>query len=330
MDSGRVDSELKANGRLERVLRSGRFAVTAELNPPDSADPEDVYRSALVLSTACDGINAVDASGANCHMSSVAICALLTRAGYEPVYQVSCRDRNRIAIQGDLLGAAAMGVRNVLCITGDDVSVGDQPEAKRVFDFDSIQLLRTARMMRDEGIFLSGRKLTTKPRLFLGAAANPFVPPYDWRPLRLAKKIAAGADFIQTQFCFDVSRMREFMKQVGNLGLLDEVFMLVGVGPLRSERAAEYMRTKVPGVVIPDEIVERLRKTPKKQQREEGKLICVEIIEQVREIKGVDGVHVMAYRQEELVAEIIEDARLLPRPGSRNQVRRRNNRAKHV
>jgi len=330
MDSGRVDSELKANGRLERVLRSGRFAVTAELNPPDSADPEDVYRSALVLSTACDGINAVDASGANCHMSSVAICALLTRAGYEPVYQVSCRDRNRIAIQGDLLGAAAMGVRNVLCITGDDVSVGDQPEAKRVFDFDSIQLLRTARMMRDEGIFLSGRKLTTKPRLFLGAAANPFVPPYDWRPLRLAKKIAAGADFIQTQFCFDVSRMREFMKQVGNLGLLDEVFMLVGVGPLRSERAAEYMRTKVPGVVIPDEIVERLRKTPKKQQREEGKLICVEIIEQVREIKGVDGVHVMAYRQEELVAEIIEDARLLPRPGSRDQVRRRNNRAKQV
>jgi len=246
------------------------------------------------------------------------------------VYQVSCRDRNRIAIQGDLLGAAAMGVRNVLCITGDDVSVGDQPEAKRVFDFDSIQLLRTARMMRDEGIFLSGRKLTTKPRLFLGAAANPFVPPYDWRPLRLAKKIAAGADFIQTQFCFDVSRMREFMKQVGNLGLLEEVFMLVGVGPLRSERAAEYMRTKVPGVVIPDEIVERLRKTPKKQQREEGKRICVEIIEHVREIKGVDGVHVMAYRQEELVAEIIEDARLLPRPGSRDQVRRRNNRAKQV
>jgi len=309
-----VDSELKAGGRLERVLHSGRFAVTAELNPPDSADPQDVYRAALVLSTVCDGINAVDASGANCHMSSVAICALLTRAGYESVYQVSCRDRNRIAIQGDLLGAAAMGVRNLLCITGDDVSVGDQPEAKRVFDFDSIQLLRTARMMRDEGIFLSGRKLTTKPRLFLGAAANPFVPPYDWRPLRLAKKIAAGADFIQTQYCFDVARMREYMKQVGDLGLLDEVYVLVGVGPLRSERAAEYMRTRIPGVVIPDEIVERLRKKPKKQQREEGKRICVEIIEQVREIKGVDGVHVMAYRQEELVAEIVHEAGLFPRP----------------
>jgi methylenetetrahydrofolate reductase (NADPH) len=314
MDSQRVDGELKAGGRLERVLRSGRFAVTAELNPPDSADAEDVYRAALVLSTVCDGINAVDASGAHCHMSSVAICALLTRAGYEPIYQVACRDRNRIAIQGDLLGAAAMGVRNVLCITGDDVSAGDQPEAKRVFDFDSIQLLRTARMMRDEGIFLSGRKLTTRPRLFLGAAANPFAPPFDWRPLRLAKKIAAGADFIQTQYCFDVARMREYMKQVGDLGLLDEVYMLVGVGPLRSERAAEYMRTKVPGVVIPDEIVERLRKTPKGQQREEGKRVCVEIIQQVREIKGVDGVHVMAYRQEELVAEIVEEAGLFPRP----------------
>lgn len=309
-----MDTELKAGGRLERVLRSERFAVTAELNPPDSADPEDVYRAALVLSTVCDGINAVDASGAHCHMSSVAICALLTRAGYETIYQVACRDRNRIAIQGDLLGAAAMGVRNVLCITGDDVTVGDQPEAKRVFDFDSIQLLRTARMMRDEGMFLSGRELTTRPRLFLGAAANPFAPPLDWRPLRLAKKIAAGADFIQTQYCFDIPRMREYLDQVRDLGLLDAVYFLVGVGPLRSEKAAEYMRTKVPGVVIPDEIVERLRKTPKNRQREEGKRICIEIIKQVREMEGVNGVHVMAYRQEHLVAEIIEESGLFPRP----------------
>jgi methylenetetrahydrofolate reductase (NADPH) len=309
-----MNAELRAGGRLERVLRSGRFAVTAELNPPDSADPEDVYRAALVLSTVCDGINAVDASGAHCHMSSVAICALLVRAGYEPIYQVACRDRNRIAIQGDLLGAAAMGVRNVLCLTGDDVSVGDQPEAKPVFDFDSIQLLRTARMMRDEGIFLSGRTLTTPPRLFLGAAANPFAPPFDWRPMRLAKKIAAGADFIQTQYCFDVPRMREFMKRIQDMGLLEAVYVLVGVGPLRSEKAAEYMRTRVPGVVIPDEIVDRLRKTPKERQQEEGKRICAEIIQQVREIDGVNGVHVMAYRQEELVAEIIEEAGLFPRP----------------
>ena len=309
-----MNSEFKGGGRLERVLRSGRFAVTSELNPPDSADPEDVYRAALILSTVCDGINAVDASGAHCHMSSVAICALLVRAGYEPVFQVACRDRNRIAIQGDLLGAAAMGVRNVLCITGDDVSAGDQPEAKRVFDFDSIQLLQTARIMRDEGMFLSGRKLTTPPRLFLGAAANPFVPPHDWRPLRLAKKIAAGADFIQTQYCFDVPRLQEYMKQVRDMGLHEKAYILIGVGPLRSERAAEFMRSNVPGVFIPDTIVDRLRKTPAKQKRAEGKKICVEIIQQVREIEGVAGIHVMAYRQEELVAEIVEDAKLLPRP----------------
>lgn len=309
-----MGNEFKSGGRLERVLRSGRFAVTSELNPPDSADPEDVYRAALTLSTVCDGINAVDASGANTHMSSVAICALLTRAGYEPVYQVACRDRNRIAIQGDILGAAAMGVRNLLAITGDDVSVGDQPEAKRVFDFDSIQLLRTARMMRDESVLLSGRKLTTPPRFFLGAAANPFVPPYDWRPLRLAKKIAAGADFIQTQYCFDVPRLKEYMRRVRDMGLHEKAYILVGVGPLRSDGAAEFMRKNVPGVYIPDDVVERLRKTPKKDKQKEGKRICAEIIQQVREIEGVSGVHVMAYRQEELVAEIIDESGLLPRP----------------
>lgn len=309
-----MEAKFKSGSRLERVLRSGRFAVTAELNPPDSADPHEVYDAALVLSRVCDGINAVDASGAHCHMSSVAICALLTRAGYESVFQISCRDRNRIAIQGDLLGAAAMGVQNVLCITGDDVSVGDQPEAKGVFDFDSIHLLQTAKIMRDKGTFLSGRKLTVPPKLFLGAAANPFVPPYDWRPLRLAKKVAAGADFIQTQYCYDVARFRTFMQRVCDLGLDERVYILVGVGPLRSDKAAEFMRTKVPGVYVPDEIVKRLSQTPKDKQRAVGKQICVEIIQQVREIPGVAGVHVMAYRQEELVAEIVEEAGLLPRP----------------
>jgi methylenetetrahydrofolate reductase (NADPH) len=308
------ETSLISGGRLERVLRAGRFAVTAELHPPDSADPQEVYDAALVLSQVCDAINATDASGAHCHMSSVAICALLTRAGYEAVLQVSCRDRNRIAIQGDVLGAAAMGVRNLLCLTGDDTSAGDQPEAKRVFDFDSIHLLRTVKIMRDEARFLSGRELTTPPRLFLGAASNPFVPPYDWRPMRLAKKVEAGANFIQTQYCFDVPRFEAFMRSVRALGLHEKVYLLVGVGPLRSERAAEYMRTNVPGVHIPDTIVERLRKTPKEKKREEGKRICVEIIQQVREIEGVAGVHVMAFRQEKMVAEIIEEAGLLPRP----------------
>ena len=307
-------TEYQSAGRLERVLRSGRFAVTAELNPPDSANPDEVYEAALVLSQVCDGINATDGSGGNCHMSSMAICALLTRAGYAPIFQISCRDRNRIAIQGDVLGAAAMGVQNVLCLTGDDVTAGDQPQAKRVFDFDSIQLLRTIKIMRDKKMFLSGRPLTEPPRMFLGAASNPFVPPFDWRPLRLAKKIEAGADFIQSQYCFDVSLFQRFWQRVRDMGLDKKAFYLVGVGPLRNERVAEFMRTKVPGVYIPDEVVERLRKTPKKKKRAEGKQICVEIIQQIREISGVAGVHVMAYRQEEVVAQIIEEAGLLPRP----------------
>lgn len=309
-----AEEQYIAGSRLEKILRAGRFAVTAELNPPDSADPQEVYDAALVLSRVCDAINATDASGANCHMSSVAICALLTRAGYEPVMQVSCRDRNRIAVQGDVLGGAAMGVKNLLCLTGDDVSAGDQPEAKRVFDLDAIHLLRTVKNMRDEGRYLSGRKITQPPRLFLGAAINPFVQPYDWRPLRLAKKIQAGANFIQTQYCFDLPRFRTFMERVRDLGIDQKVCLLVGVGPLRSDRAAEFMRTKIPGVVIPDQVVERLRKAPAEKKQQVGKQICVEIIQQVREIKGVAGIHVMAYRQEEYVAEIIEEAGLLPRP----------------
>ncbi len=304
---------MKAGSRLERVLRSGRFAVTAELNPPDSADPQAVYDRALVLSTVCDAINATDASGAHVHMSSAAVCALLTRAGYEPVMQVSCRDRNRIAIQGDLLGASALGVHNVLCLTGDGVQVGDQPDAKPVFDLDSISLLQTARILRDKEQFLSGRKLESPPKLFLGAAANPFVPPFDFRPFRLAKKVEAGADFIQTQYCFDLTRLETFMAAARDLGLPDRVFILIGVGPLRSAKAAEAMRNRIPGVVIPDEVVRRLRGVPADKQREEGRNICIEMIQQVREIPGVSGVHVMAFRQEELVAEIIEDAGLLPR-----------------
>ncbi len=315
MDKQQTSTESYISGsRLERILRAGRFAVTAELNPPDSVNPQEVYDAALVLSRVCDAINATDGSGANSHMSSVAISALLIRAGYEPVMQMSCRDRNRIAIQGDVLGGAALGVKNLLCLTGDDTSAGDQPQAKRVFDLDSIHLLRTVKTMRDQNRYLSGRKITDPPQLLLGAAINPFVPPYDWRPLRLAKKIEAGANFIQSQYCFDVPRFRKFMKQVRDLGLDQKVCLLVGVGPLRSERAAEFMRTRVPGVMIPDSIVDHLRKTPSEKKRDVGKQICIEIIQQVREIKGVAGVHVMAYRQEELVAEIIEEAGLLPRP----------------
>ncbi len=307
------DRPLRAGSRLERVLRAGLFAVTAELNPPDSSDPQQVYDAALVLSEVADAINATDASGANTHMSSLGLCAVLLRAGYEVVMQMSCRDRNRIALQGDLLGASALGVKNVLCLTGDDVTAGDQPEAKRVFDFDSMHLLRTARIMRDQGMLLSGRKLTVPPRVFLGAAENPFAPPIRWRAQRLAKKVEAGADFIQTQYIFDVNVFREFMAHARDLGLPKRVYILAGVGPLRSPKAAEFMRAHVPGVVIPDSIIERLKKTPREHWQEEGMNICVEIIQQVREIEGVAGVHVMAYRQEHVVAEIIHRAGLFPR-----------------
>jgi methylenetetrahydrofolate reductase (NADPH) len=206
-----------------------------------------------------------------------------------------------------------LGVRNVLCITGDGVHVGDQPDAKPVFDMDSIQLIQTANTMRTQSIFLSNRKIDAPPKLFIGGAANPFVPPYEGRVARLAKKIAAGADFIQTQYCFDVDRFRTFMHKVIDLGLHEKVFILVGVGPLRSARAGLWMRENVPGVSIPDNIITRLEKVPKGQQSEEGIQVGVEIIEQVRQIEGVSGIHVMAYRQEDRVAEMIQRSGLLPR-----------------
>lgn len=298
-----------SHSRLERVLRSGRFAITAELNPPDSADPADVYDAARPLGEVADAINATDASGANCHMSSIGISALLTRAGYSPVYQISCRDRNRIAIQGDVLGAAAMGVSNVLCLTGDGVGVGDQPGAKPVFDFDSLSLLRTIRTMRDERKFLSGRTITNPPLLFLGAAENPCIPPYEWRPERLAKKVEAGAEYIQTNYIYDVPLFEKFMARVRDLGLDKKVFILAGVGPLASARAARWMRSNVPGIHIPDAVIERMEKAEKPGQ--EGKKICVELIQQMREIAGVSGVHVMAYRKEHQVSEIIQESGVL-------------------
>ena len=298
-----------SRGRLERVLRRGEFAVTAELSPPDSADPQEVYARGAVFDGWVDGINATDGSGANCHMSSVGICALLTRMGYAPILQISCRDRNRIAIQGDVLGAAAMGVCNVLCLTGDGVQAGDQPGARPVFDLDSISLLETIRTMRDDARFLSGRAITTPPQLFLGAAENPFAPPYDFRPLRLAKKVAAGAQFIQTQYCFDVPMLRAFMGKVRDLGLDRQCFILVGVGPLASARSARWIRAHVPGVHIPDRVIASIAGAT--DERAEGKRLCIEIIQEVREIAGVAGVHVMAYRQEEYVAEIVHDSGVL-------------------
>lgn len=296
-------------GRLERVLRAGKFAVTAEIAPPDSADAEEVYQRARIFDGCVDAINATDGSGANCHMSSVGVCSLMTRLGYAVVMQVSCRDKNRIAIQGDILGGAAMGVANVLCLTGDGVQAGDQPEAKPVFDLDSLSLASTVRIMRDESCFLSGRKLSCPPRMFIGAAANPFVPPHEFRVMRLKKKIEAGVQFVQTQYCFDVARLRAYMQQARDLGLHEKVFILVGVGTLASARAAAWIRDHVPGIHIPDEIITRLKGAEK--QKAEGINLCVELIQEIKEIEGVSGVHIMAYRQEESVAEIVERSGVL-------------------
>ena len=296
-------------GRLERVLRAGGFAVTAEIAPPDSADPGEVYGRAALYDGYVDAINATDGSGANCHMSSVGMCSLLTRRGYAMVMQVSARDRNRIAIQGDVLGAAAMSVASILCLTGDGVDVGDHPEAKPVFDLDCMSMLSMIRSMRDDARFLSGRKLTEPPRVFLGAAANPFAPPLDYRPQRLAKKVAAGAQFVQTQYCFDVEAFERYMKAVRDDGTHEKVFILAGVGPLASARSAEWIRSNVPGVHIPDAVIRRLKRAA--NQPREGVNICIDMIRRIREIDGVRGIHIMAYRQEHRIAEIVERSGVL-------------------
>jgi methylenetetrahydrofolate reductase (NADPH) len=283
--------------------------VTTELAPPDSADPEDVYKRARVFDGYVDAINATDGSGANCHMSSIAVCALLTRVGYAPIMQISCRDKNRIAIQGDILGGAAMGVCNMLCLTGDGVQAGDHPQAKPVFDLDCVSLLDIARTLRDDHHFQSGRKITFAPRVFFGAAENPSGLPHDWRALRLAKKVAAGAQFIQTQYCYDIALLKGFMDQVERLGLAGKVFILAGVGPLRSAKTAEWMRKNVPGMHVPDALIARLAGA--KDQAREGREICIELIQAIREIRGIHGVHVMAYRQEETVAEIVDRSQVL-------------------
>ena len=296
-------------GRLERVLRAGHFAVTSELAPPDSADPNEVYERAALYDGVVDAINATDGSGAHCHMSSAAVCALLTRLGYALIQQMSCRDRNRIALQGDLLGAAAMGVCNVLCLSGDGVQTGDHPEAKPVFDMDCMSLLETARTLRDESRFLSGRGIDSPPRLFLGAAANPFVEPLEWRVARLGKKIAAGASFVQTQYCYDVPTLARWMERVRDQGFHERCHILVGVGPLASARTAKWIRSNVPGVRIPDAVVARLEGAA--DQKAEGLDLCVEIMQRVAEIDGVAGVHVMAYRQEHRVPELVERSGVL-------------------
>jgi 5,10-methylenetetrahydrofolate reductase len=264
-----------------------------------------------------DAINVTDGAGGNCHMSSVAASAILVAHGYPAVYQITCRDRNRIAIQGDILGAAALGVQNILCLTGDDVSQGDHPQAKPVFDLDAVSLLHIARGMCDQGQFASGRKLETPPDLFIGATANPFVPPYADRVANLEKKIVAGARFIQTQFCFDLELLENFMKEVRRRDLHRRAQLIVGVGTLGSAKALAWMAAHVPGVHVPAALLERIAGA--KDQRLEGQRACVETIRALAAIEGIAGVHVMGHRNEDVLAEIIRESGLGPahRPSRR-------------
>ncbi len=297
---------------LHRVLDSGRFAVTAEIGPPKSASGETVRKRARLLRGYADAFNLTDNQTAIVRLSSVASATLCVQEGAEPVVQMTCRDRNRIGLQSDLLGAAALGVRNVLCLSGDHPRFGNQKEAKSVYDIDPVQELMMFRMMRDEGKVWGGDVLEEAPNVYLGAVANPFADPFELRVARLAKKVNAGAEFIQTQAVFDLDRFERFMEQVRERRLDERVHILAGVIPLRSAGAARYMRDKVSGMSVPDEIVERMKNAP--EPKKEGARICLEMIERIRSIKGVHGVHIMAIGWEDIVPEVVERAGLLPRP----------------
>jgi methylenetetrahydrofolate reductase (NADPH) len=316
----------KAGSNLERVLTKGYFAVTGELGPPKSQDAEVIRKKAALLKGVVDAVNLTDNQTAIVRMSSIAAGVLVVREGLEPIIQMTCRDRNRLAMQADLLGASALGIRNLLCLTGDHQSFGNHPFAKNVHDVDSLQLIQIVKSLRDEGKFQCGEEIKGGgPHFFIGAAANPFGDPFEFRPYRLAKKVAAGADFIQTQLIYDIPRFREFMKRVVDLGLHEKVKILAGVGPLKSSGAAKYMRDQVPGMIVADEYVNRMdaavANIPKEDKkgraaawRDAGIKLCIEQIQQIREIPGVAGIHIMAIEWEEAVRPLVEGASLLPRP----------------
>ncbi len=314
----------KSGSTLEKILRAGKFAATAELGPPKNADAEVIRKKAAQLKGVADGVNITDNQTAIVRMSSIAAAALSAQNGVEPIMQMTCRDRNRLAMQADMLGAYALGIRNLLCLSGDHQQFGNHPMAKNVYDMDSMTLIQMVKALRDGPKFQGGEEIKgVNPRFFIGAAENPFADPFEFRPYRLAKKAQAGADFIQTQLIYNVPKFREFMKRVVDLGVHEKVYILAGVGPIKTAGAAKYMRDQVPGMDVPTEIVERMeavgkgiedKKEKAAAAREEGIKICVELIQQMREIPGVAGVHIMAIEWEEAVRPILERAGLFPRP----------------
>jgi methylenetetrahydrofolate reductase (NADPH) len=309
-----MTGECVTESRLEKILQAGHFAVTGECGPPRGADAEAIRRKCGLLKDKADAFNITDNQTSVVRMSSIASSIIMMQEGMEPIMQMVCRDRNRIAMQSDILGAAALGVKNMLCLSGDHQRFGDHPQAKNVFDIDSIQLLSMVRKMRDEGKFLGGDEIKSPPKLFVGAAANPFADPFEIRAPRLAKKIAAGAEFVQTQCIFNLKKFSEWMKQVVDRGLHEKVFILGGVTPFKSFGMAKYMGNNVPGMDVPDDLLQRMKGTPKENQAEEGIKIAVETIQQLKEMKGISGVHIMAIEWEEKVGEIAQMAGLLPRP----------------
>ena len=300
---------------LERVLKSGGFAVTSECGPPRGADAEVIKKKAGLLKGHVDAVNITDNQTSVVRMSSMASCFILKGLGFDPVLQMVCRDRNRIALQSDILGAAAVGVNNILCLSGDHQSFGDHAGAKNVFDIDSIQLLAAVKQLRDEGKFIGGEELkAARPDMFIGCAENPFGDPFEIRALRLAKKAAAGAQFVQTQCIFNVPKFEKWMEMVRDLGVHEKMYILAGITPFKSIGMARYMQKSVPGMDVPEDQIERLKGVPKEKVADEGIKIAIETIERLRQVKGVAGVHIMAIEWEEKVSEIVQGAKLLPRP----------------
>lgn len=304
---------MKAGSDLEKVFEAGKFAVTAEIGPPQSANPEPLIHHAKLLKGSADAFNLTDNQTAVVRLSSIASAAIIMREGIEPVIQMTCRDRNRIALQSDLLGASAIGVKNVLCLTGDHQTFGNEKAAKSVFDFDSISELYTFNRLRTEGLQSGGNVIEDDPpKLYLGCAENPFATPYEFRAMRLAKKINAGADFVQTQAIFDMDMFEKWMDEVRGRGLDKKVHIMAGVIPMKTAGAARYMKNKVPGMIVPNHIIDRMKNSS--DPKEEGIKLCVEQIEAFKNMKGVHGVHIMAVKWEEIVPRIVEMAGLLPRP----------------
>jgi len=303
---------MKSGSSLERILESGQFAVTAEAGPPKGSSSKVIQRKGDLLKFCCDALNVTDNQTAIVRMSSLSGCVLLKKLGVEPVLQMVVRDRNRLALQSDILGAAALGIRNVLCLSGDHQKFGNHPTAKGVYDIDSIQFIQMVKTMRDEHEFLNGEEISGDVPLFIGAAANPFADPFEFRVIRLAKKVKAGADFIQTQGIFDMPKFTEWMKMVRDRGLDEKTHILAGIIPVKSVGMARYMRNNVSGLSVPLEIVDRMADA--KDPKEEGVKICLETIEQLKEVEGVHGIHIMAVAWEDIVPRIVEDAGLMPRP----------------